>query len=1351
MVKRIDMRYIYKCLILCSLFFFSVSVFSQVLITEDFDGGTSFPSGWSSPTLPAFSITSSQSCSGNSARGPLNVNSVSPELVFMSQDATGSDIDITLDYKILENGSFDATDEDFGKFDLQYSIDDGKNWITYYTIDDTTHTPSTSCATITHTLTGVDVPAGSEFGWRIKGSYTQGDNFIYIDNFEAVEDVACKQPIDVVVEDVTFDSIELSWTEFNSTPATEWEVAFCPEGIDPDNPACFLNNIETTTSNPHTITGLDDGTVYDIYVRSVCSSSSSSAWTGPIRVQTIAIGTDCANPYEISSLPFTHTSDTEIYDNIYSGSPGSSCATAGNYLDGYDVVYKYTTGSTGDIIQIELSGNLDGAVGVFVYESCDDIGRECFAGAITDDGSDFGISDLYVDANTDYYIVVSTSGSTSSTEYTLDISGFDCAGWNAPSGDSTFEFYNQTLADYSDTRIGINPTISGASLKWYSDSGLTSEITDLSSITLSNGDEFWVVQEVLGCTSPSLHVTFTEFDCNDLSITNVEALSMICDEGTTVLEATADSENLIWYAEEFGGEPIGVGSSIRTPVLTETTSFWVSEFFRGEGNLYQQANPGPVSSNDSSVQGGVEFELFEPTVLIDVQVYITGAGGDMTIQLLDDKGGLQERTINVPSGSVTSPTPFVLPLDFEINDINDGPFRLVKSSGPSMLGTPSSSTDYPYAIGNVGTVTSGVSGSSTTSDYYYFYNWTVISSVALCESDRIEVEAVVNETLPISIDAASYDVCVGSEAHLNAVSDDEDYVYTWEWVDEQGVSQSVQGDSIAPILEQGTNFTVYAENPNTGCTTEEEIFIDVVGVGNVPVNPSEVSICAGEVIMLYAGEITQAFEEDPITGWTFVNNSTPASGVDASKGDWKQVSSPYNLADNATSNDNSKFMIASADALGPGSEIDSEMISPPLNLVGVSDASLEFYQYYRHLSTKSTTAEVLVSDDAGLTWNSVASYNSNRGSATNFEKVTIDLSDYIGSANVQIKFSYTGGWGWWWAIDNVSVVQTYANGQVMWQGSDSQYLYLDEDASVPYNGELTNVVYFSSDQAGNYEFDIDLYIEGCSSPVINSISVEVNDASIPVGDSEQEFSAGARVSEIDVQGQNLRYYLLEDGEYIRQSVNATLVDGETYYITQTIGDCTSDYLEVTVSFVCPEPTDLTVTVNLSEDGTSASAIIFWEHPVNMTTVEGYQLILKDIEGQIIEDLAINAKRNYVIVELLSLEEDFSVELYTICDESSGVFSDALEEEFNTHNLGLEDFKTPELQYYPNPVEDILHISSSISIEKLEVITLEGKRVFVMNNIDNTETQLDLSSLSTGTYLVVATTQGKYQVLRVVKK
>src|SRR5699024_5033890 len=119
---------------------------------------------------------------------------------------------------------------------------------------------------------------------------------------------------------------------------------------------------------------------------------------------------------------------------------------------------------------------------------------------------------------------------------------------------------------------------------------------------------------------------------------------------------------------------------------------------------------------------------------------------------------------------------------------------------------------------------------------------------------------------------------------------------------------------------------------------------------------------------------------------------TAASGLNADRADWKQVASPYSLADNATSNDNSKFMITSADALGPGSTVETEMISPPMNLVGVEEATLEFYHYYKHLTTKSTTAAVLVSDDAGLTWNQVASYSTNQGSANNFSKVEIDLN-----------------------------------------------------------------------------------------------------------------------------------------------------------------------------------------------------------------------------------------------------------------------------------------------------------------------------------------------------------------------
>src|SRR5690625_2863636 len=1346
------MKYFYKYLTLCILVFFGATGYGQVLITEDFDAGTSFPQGWMSPTLPAFTVTSSNSCSGNSVRGPLNSNSLAPELAYMNEEeATGEDIIVSFDYKILQNTAGNpATTGDFGKFELQYSVDDGHSWTTYFTIDQTTHTSSTSCVPITHTISGTDVPAGSEFAWKMKGEHNQGRHYIYVDNFSAIEQVDCLQPVDLVIEDVTFDRIEISWIDLNATPATEWEIAYCPEGTDPSQPACFIANITTVTSNPYTITGLPDGTKFDIYIRSVCGPGDESAWSEFVTVQTIALGTDCANPLPVSVLPFSHSSDTEIYDNNYSGTPGTSCSTAGSFLEGNDVVYHYYSPHD-DILQIELSGNLSGAVGVFVYEDCADIGNECFAGAITDSGNSFAISDLYVEASTDYYIVISTSGANTTTEYTLDISGFDCLSWSPPSGDATYEFSNQTLADYSETRIGVHPTIGGAFLTWYSDAALTNEVTDLSSVVLADNDEFWVTQSVMGCTSPALHVTFLEFDCSDLSITSVEATSQICDEGTTILTAIAATDNLIWYDQETGGNAIGIGVSFEIPEITETTSFWVSEFFLGESFLTQQANPGPVRNTASSVNGGVEFDLTEPSYLADVQIYVTGASGDLTIQLEDNKGSIKTKTVNVPGGTTNSPTSVIIPLDFDLPNPNDGPFRLTKTSGPSMLMTESSDTSFPYVLGNVGNVTGGISGSSSNSNYYYFYNWTITSLVALCESPRMEVEAVVNETLPISITADEYSVCVGNAVGLTATSDDQDYEYTWEWLDTNGVQQTLTGATISPVVGQGTTFTAKAVNPITGCFTEEEVFVDVVGVGDIPIFPVTKSICVGEVVELHAGQIKHTFN-DAITDWTFNNNSTPADGVSANVASWKQVTSPYTLADHATSDDSSDFMITMADPLGPGSQVDTEMISPPINLVGVQDAELEFHHFYRHHTTKSTTARVEISDDAGLTWSTLATYTSDRGSATDFEKVTLDLNPYLGAANVQVKFKYTGNWGWWWAVDNVSVSQSYMNGQVVWDndGAGIQNLYLDEQATISYQGQPTNIVYFKGDDAGVFEFEANLLIGGCADPVSNSVVVEVNKADKPQGPTEQEFIAGSRVADIDVTGSNLMFYLLVDNEYVRQSINADLINNETYYISQRIGDCTSEFLEVLVSFVCPDPTNLNVTVDLSQDEVTAAAIVFWDPPSNTQGLEGYQLYIKDSEGQIIEDFYLGARRNYQVVDGLPLDEEFTAELYNICDAQNNVFGNTLVDAFTTENLSVADFEALDFTYYPNPVSDLLHIDSEESINMLEVYSYDGKQVLSMN-VSTKNATIDLSELTTGTYLLVARSETKSNMVRVIKK
>src|SRR5699024_963312 len=129
-----------------------------------------------------------------------------------------------------------------------------------------------------------------------------------------------------------------------------------------------------------------------------------------------------------------------------------------------------------------------------------------------------------------------------------------------------------------------------------------------------------------------LEITFEEFDCGDLTVTKVEADSQICDEGSVILEATgANADDLVWYAEETGGEPLATGKNFKTPVIDTTTTYWVGEFFKGEGELKNQGNPGPVSSDVYSSNEGLVFELTGSTVLIDVDVYVTGPADDLTV------------------------------------------------------------------------------------------------------------------------------------------------------------------------------------------------------------------------------------------------------------------------------------------------------------------------------------------------------------------------------------------------------------------------------------------------------------------------------------------------------------------------------------------------------------------------------------------------------------------------------------------------------------------------------------------------------------------------------------------------
>lgn len=82
--------------------------------------------------------------------------------------------------------------------------------------------------------------------------------------------------------------------------------------------------------------------------------------------------------------------------------------------------------------------------------------------------------------------------------------------------------------------------------------------------------------------------------------------------------------------------------------------------------------------------------------------------------------------------------------------------------------------------------------------------------------------------------------------------------------------------------------------------------------------------------------------------------------------------------------------------------------------------------------------------------------------------------------------------------------------------------------------------------------------------------------------------------------------------------------------------------------------------------------------------------------------------------------------------------------FNTCTLSTNQNQISGLQVYPNPTKNILNITTDLdSTKNVEIYDMVGKKVLV----ENTQGQLDVSSLVTGMYIVKITEDGKTSTKR----
>ena len=156
--------------------------------------------------------------------------------------------------------------------------------------------------------------------------------------------------------------------------------------------------------------------------------------------------------------------------------------------------------------------------------------------------------------------------------------------------------------------------------------------------------------------------------------------------------------------------------------------------------------------------------------------------------------------------------------------------------------------------------------------------------------------------------------------------------------------------------------------------------------------------------------IDEDFETWPLTGWTI--GADPASAAE-----WQSGAIADN--DNETGG-TGDFADANSDYAGDA--VNTWMISPVFSLVGYDTATLSFKSSFWDYGS-SDDGYVDITTDGGTTWTNLLHYAKADYYGPRTE--SLDLTAYIGQANVQVRFQYVApGWDWFWQVDDVEVLAT---------------------------------------------------------------------------------------------------------------------------------------------------------------------------------------------------------------------------------------------------------------------------------------------------------------------------------------
>ena len=217
--------------------------------------------------------------------------------------------------------------------------------------------------------------------------------------------------------------------------------------------------------------------------------------------------------------------------------------------------------------------------------------------------------------------------------------------------------------------------------------------------------------------------------------------------GSTILSATGN--NISWYDSQTGGNLLGTGNNFATPILTDTTVYYVESadiLSAGTASVGMKYAANTYSTGNTTNAKDI-FSVFKNCMLYSVKVY-TDTPGDRLIELRDSNNVLlNSKLVNiVPDTQIVNLSfPLTPGVNYTLGTnsaTNQASFGFVSPR----LKRNGQGVSYPYTIPGTLSITTSNQGSNY---FYYFYDWQVDGSTS-CHSIRIPVTVFVTGTSGIN-------------------------------------------------------------------------------------------------------------------------------------------------------------------------------------------------------------------------------------------------------------------------------------------------------------------------------------------------------------------------------------------------------------------------------------------------------------------------------------------------------------------------------------------------------------------------------------------------------------------------